>query len=655
MNRETVEVCFSINELTQEIRTIIGKIVALIGETSTYLIVSKEFDAAANNTIDNIEIVKKNTLEGAYSETISDLLIDISTLAINHKVNNRQKRIGIITDSLFYNKDLKDSVNYYDYAEGFDYLIRENEIESTIKEKVLKELNSAPSEEIVFVSRYLNKNDKEHQIILQLAEHIKNSCERRIILVGGSEYEWDSDDIADFDTGNIFDIKLSREQEPAKTKAILNNTKGCIIVFSKDADDPVLSERHPISEDTVNDLLYCIIENQEKNTLLDKLEEVCCENTCNETNADEAAAPKGTTKDALIQSLLLSNSFKCCRLASKFRLLFNRSKRPLVSVIVPFYNDLGTIEATLNSVKKCGYSNLEVLLISDGSEQDPGYIAERYKFVKTFYKDNEGLGSARNKGLAEAKGKYVIFLDSDDTFCAGGVRHLVEYAENNNLVVTSGRTKRVELSSGQSRYWRKTIYRKNYINDRAHRQLLIDDTLSTAKLYRTDFLRENNHYFEKGLFEDMLFISDIYNSADRIGVLKRDIQNWMIYGIDTSITTQIKVENVTERIRRLNQVFDKQYGVRKIYYTAQFINHQLIYCINGFCYFDKSERETIYRDLRNAVISREQYVRKSMVTSGARFRMAEALLADDYEVFEAISLSYSKRYVKKREAASAAN
>lgn len=311
---------------------------------------------------------------------------------------------------------------------------------------------------------------------------------------------------------------------------------------------------------------------------------------------------------------------------------------------MPFYNNLDTVDAALKSVKKCGYGNCEVIVINDGSEQDPSGIVKKYKKARLVYKENGGLGSARNRGIEEAKGKYLLFLDSDDTLYFGGLNALVDLAEKNGLQVAAGRTRRVEADSGKFKYWRKEIYSENYINEMSQRHLMFADTLSTAKIYRADLFKDGDHRFDKGLFEDIPFIADIYSTVDRIGITKNTVQNWMIYGLGTSITTRLTIENVRERIRRLDQVFEKRSEEHRKYYAAQFINNQIVYCVNGFRKQSADERHEIYDKLRHSMLMREKYIDKELITKSDNMMLADAILRDDYDEFETYALAFSDKY-----------
>ena len=89
---------------------------------------------------------------------------------------------------------------------------------------------------------------------------------------------------------------------------------------------------------------------------------------------------------------------------------------PLISVIVPVYNNKNYISQCIDSLKGQTYKNFEVLLIDDGSAEAFGKIYDQYacEKVRVIHKINGGVSSARNFGLCSAQGEYICFVDSDD-------------------------------------------------------------------------------------------------------------------------------------------------------------------------------------------------------------------------------------------------
>lgn len=90
----------------------------------------------------------------------------------------------------------------------------------------------------------------------------------------------------------------------------------------------------------------------------------------------------------------------------------------IISIIVPVYNAERFLAGCIDSLLIQSYFDLEILLIDDGSTDQSSYFCDQYSLrdnrIRVFHKKNGGVSSARNLGLENAKGEYVMFLDSDD-------------------------------------------------------------------------------------------------------------------------------------------------------------------------------------------------------------------------------------------------
>ena len=91
---------------------------------------------------------------------------------------------------------------------------------------------------------------------------------------------------------------------------------------------------------------------------------------------------------------------------------------PKLSIIVPVYNVDKYLERCIRSILNQTYENFEIILVNDGSTDNSGIICENYSKVdsriRVIHKKNEGVSSARNIGVDNAKGKYIGFIDPDD-------------------------------------------------------------------------------------------------------------------------------------------------------------------------------------------------------------------------------------------------
>lgn len=100
------------------------------------------------------------------------------------------------------------------------------------------------------------------------------------------------------------------------------------------------------------------------------------------------------------------------------------------SVIIPCYNCVKTLEATVNSIRACGLTDYEILLIDDGSADGTAKLCDmlcvRYPELRCVHQENAGVSAARNRGIDEAEGEYLWFVDADDTVDAGALSHAVD-------------------------------------------------------------------------------------------------------------------------------------------------------------------------------------------------------------------------------------
>lgn len=93
--------------------------------------------------------------------------------------------------------------------------------------------------------------------------------------------------------------------------------------------------------------------------------------------------------------------------------------QPLISVIVPIYGVEAFLSACLDSLLAQRYAHYELILVNDGSPDNSWRVMQEYAAkdsrVRIFQKENGGVSSARNFGLAQARGDYITFVDPDDT------------------------------------------------------------------------------------------------------------------------------------------------------------------------------------------------------------------------------------------------
>lgn len=104
------------------------------------------------------------------------------------------------------------------------------------------------------------------------------------------------------------------------------------------------------------------------------------------------------------------------------------------SVIVPAYNCAGTLENTVKSILSSGLADFELIIIDDGSKDETGMLCDKlageYGQIRCIHQENAGVSSARNRGIDEAEGKYILFFDCDDSVDADAFQDIDGMIDN---------------------------------------------------------------------------------------------------------------------------------------------------------------------------------------------------------------------------------
>src|SRR5688572_31253168 len=86
----------------------------------------------------------------------------------------------------------------------------------------------------------------------------------------------------------------------------------------------------------------------------------------------------------------------------------------LISVVIPSYNHGNFLSRAIESVLTQSYTNAEIIVVDDGSTDNTRQVSESFPGVRYVFQQNQGLSAARNTGIDNSNGKYLLFLDADD-------------------------------------------------------------------------------------------------------------------------------------------------------------------------------------------------------------------------------------------------
>lgn len=230
---------------------------------------------------------------------------------------------------------------------------------------------------------------------------------------------------------------------------------------------------------------------------------------------------------------------------------------PCLSVIVPVYNVEKYLRQCIDSVIQQHIEDMELILVDDGSIDSSPQIcddyANKYNSIKVIHKTNGGASSARNLGLKEAKGEYIIFLDSDDWWNPSvNVESILKTMQDNvdiDMVLFSS----YDYIAGVG-YFQRNEHKNLQCIDASsvkkyYLSLLENGNLEVAaytKILRRDFLLENDLYFNTELVcEDNEWMIRLLRVLKKVSVVNVPLYIYRT-GRSDSITNTIKKKNITD-------------------------------------------------------------------------------------------------------------
>lgn len=210
---------------------------------------------------------------------------------------------------------------------------------------------------------------------------------------------------------------------------------------------------------------------------------------------------------------------------------------PVISIIVPCYNQAQYLPETLQTVLEQVYANWECIIVNDGSPDNTEEVAlewcgkdDRFKYLK---KENGGLSDARNYGIKHSLGKYILPLDSDDKISKDYTREAIELLENDpaiKLVFC-----RAKLFGGDNEEWELLPY--TYEN-----LLFVRNCIYCSAVYKREDYNKTVGYNVNMIYgwEDYDFWISLLNKDDK--VVKLDKIHFFYRTKDVSMRTLITKE-----------------------------------------------------------------------------------------------------------------
>ncbi|MFS0750354.1 CDP-glycerol glycerophosphotransferase family protein [Oceanobacillus sp. 1P07AA] len=200
------------------------------------------------------------------------------------------------------------------------------------------------------------------------------------------------------------------------------------------------------------------------------------------------------------------------------------SEGKTVSIIMPVYNTAEFLENSIKTVLNQTHSDLELIIVNDGSTDNSVEIIKKYKndsrITLITNEKRYGVGYSRNIGMYQANGRYIYFMDSDDYIDSRTIELLVNNIKNSNFI--KGKVKNTDFSKAISIIFDGLFTPKLYMDDKYR---LIKNRSCLNCLIRTDFIREKNLLFNEEVeaYSDLSFMIPLLKNVNTALYLKEAV------------------------------------------------------------------------------------------------------------------------------------
>lgn len=312
---------------------------------------------------------------------------------------------------------------------------------------------------------------------------------------------------------------------------------------------------------------------------------------------------------------------------------------PLVSIIVPAYNAEKTIGRCITSVLDQTYTNIELIVVNDGSKDSTKEICDSFlqsQRMKLVNKENAGVSAARNTGLEQSLGQYILFLDADDTLppnaCTVYVAAMEKsvdlcvadssWVKNNQLQQKTTIGSALKCGTYERNAFQKvfgTLYKNNYSNS------------VWGKCYRKEKIKE---FFQTGISvgEDLVFNLAYLCGCERITILEDVLYHYYLQD-NGSLSSSFRMENfdMVQYVYQKTLLCCQQMGMDDL---LLFVDEK--YVLDMITMFERYARSknswNIIRNMSQIYRRKELGVifDRTTVTAGRKIRFEKVLLTNKW-------------------------
>lgn len=264
--------------------------------------------------------------------------------------------------------------------------------------------------------------------------------------------------------------------------------------------------------------------------------------------------------------------------------------KDLISIIVPFLNSEKTLDKCIKSILNQTVDNYEIILIDNSSTDKSKNIAtsysQKYNFIKYYNIKKRSVSAARNKGLSEAKGNLICFVDSDDYISKKYLEIMYKELINNDLVICN-------FTSNSSKVNDKIDYVKKIDNNNIFNLILKDKKIRGYvwnKLFKKEIIEKNNIKFNENLVigEDIDFVFHYLRYCNNISFIN---SNLYYYNLNSNNTVN-NIDNYKYALDGWINLFDNYKKYNKDYKNMDLINYFYLKKYYEIKYYDKKIKKS---------------------------------------------------------------
>lgn len=228
----------------------------------------------------------------------------------------------------------------------------------------------------------------------------------------------------------------------------------------------------------------------------------------------------------------------------------------VLSIIIPCYNCEETIEKTLNSI--ISIENIEIILVDDGSKDSTKKTIQKYlehPNIKYLYQENAGPGCARNNGISNSTGKYIMFLDSDDYVETENLKELIDiYLLNDEYDIIYYNFDQVSETEEVYTTYNLAQFKECKKNELVKNTISWNLPWGQFKIIRRSIIVNNEIYFDETInnAEELIFTIRAIENSEKIAFFDKVIYHYLKR--NDSISREVE----TDKIRNITNVIIKQ-------------------------------------------------------------------------------------------------